>query len=111
MPTREQLVGTIAIVLLLVGFGGILSTRIEPQNLNILLLPMLAVAIFMANQYEVLDQRIFHGIGNLRYLFYLALVIGFPFYIVANPGSWVPIYTAALAVGLALANWMFRRTL
>ena len=108
MPTREQIGEAIAIILLLIGFGGILITTIVPQNLNILLLAMLAVAIFFANQRMVLDQRVLPGISNLRYLFYFALAIGFPYYFIVT-GSMIALYSAALALGLSLANWIFRQ--
>jgi len=106
-------VGIVAIICLVIGIIGVVLTVIVPQNLNILLLALLAIGLFLENHKALMDT--FYGpifgmvLKGIRILILVALVVGFAFYIITNLGIWTPIFMALLSIGLFFANRSFNQ--
>ena len=109
-------VGIIAMVCLLLGIGGILFTQIVPQNVNVLLLALLAIGLFLENQKDVM--RTFYGpilggvITCIRYFIFATLVVGFGYYVILLILGTVvitPLFSALLTIGLFSATIIFNR--
>jgi hypothetical protein len=111
---ERRTVGIIAMVCLLLGIGGILFTVIGPQNVNVLLLALLAIGLFLENQKVIM--RTFYGpilggmITCIRYFIFVTLVVGFGYYVVLLILGTVvitPLFSALLAIGLFTSTIVF----
>jgi len=112
----KKTVGLIAILCLVVGMVGMVATVILPQNLNILLLALLAIALFLENHKVLMDAFYGKTFGTalkvIRIIILAALVLGFAFYIILSAigGAVItPLFMAILSIGLFLSNRIFNQ--
>jgi len=110
---ESKTVGILAIICLVIGVIGVVLTVVMPQNLNILLLALLAIGMFLENHKDFMNAFYGETIGMvlkaIRILILVALVLGFAFYILTNLGVWTPIFMALLSIGLFFANRSFNQ--